>query len=367
MAEDRTLPAGSANVSGLAPWAQDYITNYLGKAQALGNMPMQVYQGPLTAGPSQLQNQAFSGIGSLTVPGSVSQAAQTAGDVAAAAGNLNYTPTAFSSTYQGPRDYTAQGGSFTEQGMAQKYMNPMLEQTLQPQLQALQRQADINRQMAGASAAKQGAFGGSRAGLMNAQTNADLMRQQQQTTGSAYQKAFEDAQSQFNAEQARKIQEAQFGSQQEAQKAQLAAQYGLSAQQAAEQSKQFGAQYGLQGLAQKLAASQAQGNLGLSELGARQNILNQMMQAGGTQRDISQQGISADYNEFLRQQRHPYEQLQFQREMIGGLPVGSVQNQPAQLSGVASLISALGGAGNLATSLNNPNIQNLFKGLGINF
>ena len=50
-----TLPAGSTNTQGLADWAAPYITNYLGQAQALAQTPYQTYQGPLTAGASNLQ------------------------------------------------------------------------------------------------------------------------------------------------------------------------------------------------------------------------------------------------------------------------------------------------------------------------
>lgn len=284
MAEN-TLPAGSSNISGIAPFAQPYVAEYLGKAQALGNMPYQVYQGPLTAGPSALQTQAFKGIGSLAAP------------------SANYTPVS---------------GSFTDTGVAQSYMNPYLDQALQPQLQAMQRQADIQRNMLGAQAAKSGAFGGARSGLQESQLNADLMRQQQQATGQAYQNAFQQAQQQYNTEQQRKIQEAQFG-----------------------------AGYGLQNLA------------------AQQNVLNQMAGFGGQQRDIEQQGIAADYNEFLKQQQYPYQQVQFLRDMISGLPIGTVQNQPAQLSGIAQLVSALGGIGGLANAAANPNIKSMFENLGL--
>jgi len=74
------LPTGSTNTQGLADWAAPYITNYLGKAQALSESPYQAYQGPLTAGESKLQTDAFTGLGSLTVPGSIGQAATTAGE-----------------------------------------------------------------------------------------------------------------------------------------------------------------------------------------------------------------------------------------------------------------------------------------------
>ena len=83
-----TLPTGSTNTQGLADWASPYITNYLGQAQALSQSPYQTYQGPLTAGASNLQNTAFQGLGSLTMPSSMSDAANTAGNIATKAQGL---------------------------------------------------------------------------------------------------------------------------------------------------------------------------------------------------------------------------------------------------------------------------------------
>ena len=68
-----TLPTGSTNTQGLADWAAPYITNYLGKAQALSETPYQTYQGPLTAGASNLQNKVFSGLAGLTFPSNLGQ------------------------------------------------------------------------------------------------------------------------------------------------------------------------------------------------------------------------------------------------------------------------------------------------------
>ena len=45
----------------LADWASPYVTSMLGKGQALSEMPFQAYTGPLTAGQSELQTQAFQG------------------------------------------------------------------------------------------------------------------------------------------------------------------------------------------------------------------------------------------------------------------------------------------------------------------
>lgn len=283
------LPAsGGTSMQGLADWAAPYVTSYLGKAQALGEMPYQTYQGPLTAGASELQSQAFQGIGGLTVPN------------------------------QG--QYTAVGGSFADQGVAQNYMNPYLQQALNPTLDEIRRQSQITGLGNAAKMTGAGAFGGSRQAILDAETQRNMLNAMAKTTGEGYATAYDKAMAQYNAEQARKIQEAQFGS-----------------------------EFGLKGL------------------GAQQNILNQMMQGGSTQRDIEQQGIAADLAEFQAQRDFPYKQVQFQRDMISGLPTASVTNTPAQLSGIAQLISSVGGIDKLLQASGQGNLGDLLKNLGFNF
>jgi hypothetical protein len=90
-----------------------------------------------------------------------------------------------------------------------------------------------------------GAFGGGRQAILDAETQRSLGTNLANITGQGYNTAYGNAMSQFNADQQRKMQEAQFGSNQGMTNAQLKAQYGLAGQQAGEQSKQFGSGFGL--------------------------------------------------------------------------------------------------------------------------
>jgi len=308
-----SLPAsGGTSTQGLAPWAANYITDYLGKAQALSNTPYQTYQGPLTAGPSDLQTKAFEGIGNLTVPN-----------------NGMYTPVGgtFASTGMGNVAGPAGAGGTGDgspvvmgsgQSVVQNYMNPFLQSVLDPQLAALRRQSQIDQNMLGAKYAGSGAFGGGRQAIGQAQANAELMRNLNETTGKGFYDAFDKAQQQFNTEQARKIQEAQFG-----------------------------ADFGLKGLA------------------AKQDLLKQMAGLGETQRGITSEGIAADKGEFEKQREYPYKQVQFLRDTISGLPAASVTNQPAQLSGIAQLLANLGGVDKLLGAFGQGSIADLFKSSGL--
>jgi len=65
--------AGTSTQSTLSEYAGPYVTDMLAKAQAISNQPYQTYQGPLTAGPSALQNQVFQGLGGLNFPSNLGQ------------------------------------------------------------------------------------------------------------------------------------------------------------------------------------------------------------------------------------------------------------------------------------------------------
>jgi hypothetical protein len=362
------LPAGGGtSTAGLADWSAPYITNYLGKAQALGEMPYQAYQGPLTAGASDLQTDAFKGIGALTVPGSISTAATTAGNVANSAGAMSYSPTSFTSGFNAPAGYKPVGGSFADSGIAGQYMNPYLQQALDPQMKELQRQADIQRVQDAGRLTQAGAFGGSRQAIMESEGRRNLLDKQSNVLGQGYATAYDKAMAQYNADQQRKIQEAQFGAQQGMTAAELSARYGMDAAKAAEQSKQFGSSFGLDALRQQLAGAQAQGQLGQSQAEQERALLNQQLTAGGVQRGITSEGIAADLAEFNAQRDFPFKQVQFQRDMIAGLPTGSVTNTPAQLSGIAQLIGATGGIDKLLKDTGQGSLGDLLRNLGINF
>jgi hypothetical protein len=158
--------------SALSNYVGPYVTEMLGRGQALASMPYQAYQGPLTAGQSDLQSKAFSGLAGLTIPTEQMGA---------------FTPT-----------------SFTEAGTAQKFMNPFLEAALQPQIDAARRQADIQRVRDAGRLTRAGAFGGSRQGVMEAEGNRALLDRIASITGTGYANAFDKAMQQFNVEENRR-------------------------------------------------------------------------------------------------------------------------------------------------------------------
>jgi hypothetical protein len=325
---DKNYSQGIAGVeSNLSNWAGPYVTNMLGQGQALANMPYQAYMGQLTAGQSPLQTQAFTAASDLTTPTSLTSAAQTAGDVASTAKNLPaYSTGTFGNQYTAPGAYSPTTSSF-DATQAQAYMNPYLQASLNPQLEEARRQSQITQTQNAGKMTQAGAFGGGRQAILDAENQRNLGTNLANITGQGYNTAYGNAMNQFNADQQRKMQEAQFGSQQGMANAQLGAQYGLAGQQATEQSRQYGAGYGLQGLQTGLQAAQAQGALGTQENQAGLNNLNAMLTAGGQQRGIESEGIAADKAQFEEARANPYKMVQYQQSLLQGLPLAAQSYQ----------------------------------------
>jgi hypothetical protein len=396
-----TLPTGSTNTQGLAPFAEPYITNYLAKAQALSEAPYQVYKGPLTAGESALQTQGFKGLAGLTVPSGIGDAANTAANIAQKAQNLNYSPTAFNNLYNAPAAYQPTTTDFLggvnrsglggtpntsdpnfagvgalppgmegnmsmapQQSIAQQYMNPYLQTSLDPQLAEAKRQAMIAQQTNAAKMTQGGAFGGGRSAILDAENQRNLGTKLADITGKGYDTAYKNAMDQFNADQARKMAESQYGYTQGMTSADKAAMYGMDAAKAAEQSKQFGATYANTNLNTALSAAQAQGALSDTQNKANIGNINAQLAGGNTQRGITAEGIAADKAEFEAQRQFPYQQVQFARDMISGLPTGSVTNTAPSMSGIGQFLSSLGGGTAAASALGYKNVGDLLTSLG---
>ena len=170
------IPHDTSRTSTLSPWVGDYVTNALGQGAALAQAPYQAYQGPLTAGASDLQQQAFAGASDIAMGG--------------------YTPGSFM-------------GSFGAE-QANQYMNPYIQASLDPQLKELKRQSDIARLDDACRLTKAGAFGGSRQAIMESEGRRNLLDKQQDLIGQGYRTAFDTGASRFAADQAAQERSRQF-------------------------------------------------------------------------------------------------------------------------------------------------------------
>lgn len=156
--------------SSLSNWVGPYVTDMLGKGQALSNEGYKSYDGPLVAGESDLQKTAFQGIAGLAIPTDQMGA---------------FTPKQFDAT------------------QAENYMNPYLSAALEPQIAEAQRQASIQNLQNRTAATKAGAFGGGRGALMESENQRNALQNIAGITGKGYSDAYDKAMNQFNVEQGR--------------------------------------------------------------------------------------------------------------------------------------------------------------------
>lgn len=290
-----TTPApGTSSQSTLSEYAGPYVTEMLGKAQAISEQPYAVYQGPMTAGESGLQNKVFQGLGNLNFPSQLGQTFSSTGAYTPPAMTPGaYAPGAIGTGAGAPMGggiaglggmgggtAGATGTTTPPLGMASQYMNPYLQSVLQPQLEELRRQSQINLQPGLTKMTQAGGYGGGRQAIMESEANRNLLQQQNQAIGTGYSNAYDKAMGQFNVEQ-----------------------------------------------------------------GQAKTLADIMSQAGGQQRGIEQEGITADYNEFLAQRDYPQKMLQFQQSMLQGLPISTVSTSPASQTGLGSLQSTVGTLG----------------------
>lgn len=388
---------GGTQIQELPEWARPYAKSALEKGAALSEKPYQAYNAPRIAGFSPMQLQAQQAAAGMTPSAATGAGIDVAAEAAMRGLGAQYQPGQFQNQFQAPEAYQAgrfgarpvramgleqyqmgpaqQVGtdSFVQPGAAESYMSPYMQNVVDVQQREARRASDIARQGQQAQAVGQGAFGGSRQGLVEAERQRNLATQLGDIQATGQQAAFQNAQQQFNAEQARRLQaqqanqqagltvggqnlaallgvqnlgaqqglqaqqlnqqaaleaqrlgeqSRQFGAGQGLQAASLGAQYGQAAQQLGEQSRQYGAGYGLQGLQTALTGAGQLGSLGGQQFGQGMDINKLQSAYGGQQQALRQQGLSQAYEDFQNQQNYPYKQLGFFSDLIRGLPVG---------------------------------------------
>ena len=264
----------------------------------------------------------------------------------------------------------------------QRFMSPYQQNVIDIQKREARRQSDITGEQIGSQAAQAGGLGGYREAILQAERERNLGQQLGDIQARGSQQAYQQAVQQLGAERAAELQAAQFGLQQFGlgeqaaqrqeqlsqqafafgeQAKQQAAKLGLTAQQqeeaarqaqekfrqtgfqADQQALQAQGQQALAGFQAQEAARQAQERFGqsaydlsqrygqsaaqqLAGLGqARQADVQQRIAAltgiGSQQRALRQAGLDLGYEDFLRQQQYPQQQLGFYSNILRGVPV----------------------------------------------
>ena len=251
-------------------YARPYVERMLGKAEAFSETPYQTYGGQRTAEFAPMQQQAFQSAANLGPAQQLGIGTQMAGLAGLRGLNTSYTPTSFQNQYQAPRQFTPSTfggtsvnapnlqqfqmgpaervsgaaysapemqaaqtgfnpylqqfqmgpaervgiGSFRQPGTAEEYMSPYQQAVTDIEKREATRQSNMLGQQLQGQAVQQGAFGGSRSALVEAERQRNLGQQlgDIQTRGS--QSAFQQAREQFNAENLQAGLQAQLANQQ---------------------------------------------------------------------------------------------------------------------------------------------------------
>ena len=268
-------------------YAKPYVERMLGKAEATINQPYQAYGGERIAGFTPMQQQAQQSMANL-------QPAQQLGTATQMAGIAGLGSLGAGQQYQ---------QMATNPYAMQAYMSPYVENALAPQMREAARQSDIMGQQNQARAVQQGAFGGSRSAIVEAERQRNLGQQQADIYGRGMQSAFEQAR----------------------------------------QAQQFGADLGLRGFGQAGQMAGTLGQLGQTQFGQQKDVIQGQASMGQQQQALEQQRLQQQYQDFLNQRAYPQQQLAYMSDMLRGLPLS--QSTQAMYQAPPSMVSQLGGLG----------------------
>lgn len=281
-------PATSMSQTTIPEYAQPYVERMLGKAEAFTSAPYQAYGGERIADFSPMQLQAQQATANLQPSQQLGIGTQMAG-----IGGLN--------AMNAGQNYQRMA---TDPNAVNAYMSPYMQNALAPQMQEAIRQSDIMGQKNASQAAMQGAFGGSRQGVVEAERQRNLGQNLANIYGTGMQNAFQQAQ----------------------------------------QAQQFGSTLGLQGSQAATQAAQALGQLGQTQFGQQKDIINAQSNMGAQQQALQQQKLQQQYQDFLNQKAYPQQNLAFMSDILRGAPLGqqTQQQYTAQQPSTASQVAGLG-------------------------
>ena len=289
-----------SETSNIPEYARPYVERMLGatekqvykfgpKGQITGFKPSKPFEGETVAGFTPMQSRAMQGIGNYQLPGQTEAATGLTG-----MGTL--------ASMGAGQQYAQQA---TNPYATQAYMSPYMEGALQPQMREAARQSAIQGQQNQAQAVQQGAFGGSRSAIVEAERQRNLAQQQQDIYGKGLQSAFEQAR----------------------------------------QAQQFGAELGLKGYGQGMQGAEQIGKLGQQQFGQEMGLLGQQMEVGGKQQAYEQARLNQIIQDYATAQQYPFIQLGTLSNMLRGLPMQAsttqmYQAQPPMLQQAVGLAGA---------------------------
>ena len=307
----------TVNQSNLPEYAEPFFTRLLERTEEESNAPYQAYLGQRLAG---FGSDTEAGFGAIRDQAQSGDPASFGAAESALTGIAGQDPLA----QQGQFGDTA---NFTDQGVAQQYMNPYISNVLDNQSQRLDQRFDEQRLGREAQAVQQGAFSNSRRGVQEGIAERERNLQQNEIEAQAYAQAYESGANIFGQDRAADLQNRALNTEVFAGNQQRGIEQNRNQIAAAEQLRQ-------QGIAgDELAFGRAKSLAGV----------------GGAYDTQAQQGLDIGYNDFVNQRDYPRNQLNFYSGILRGVPVSPQQETttyeapPSQLSQLLGL--GVGGLG----------------------
>ena len=287
----------STSTQTMDPWLKGILSGNVNRAQNIANQPFEAYTGQGYAPLSQNQRFAMQGAQDLNKAG----APAIDMGINAAGGLLGYNP------------QQVGGQNFTN--MLGAYQNPYTEQVVDSSLRDIERSRGmaIGDNQDRAIAAK--AFGGSRQGVADANTNEAFGRIAADTASGLRSQGFNTA-------------------------AQMAQQAGMANQQA-----------DLSGAGVRSNAAGLLGSLGQQQFANGLGYVNALTQTGAIEQQAQQGQNQFDYNEFLRRQQYPFLGQDTINKSLGLLPQGQTVTTQGPNNSGANAVNGLLGIGQTAAAL----------------
>ena len=325
----------------LPAYAEPYFRQGLERSVYESARPYEAFPGQRLADFSSQERAAMQGMEGMARAGSPSQFL----DASNISRNIGYqgsgmgmdianqfNPEPIQSQFQTPDfgpGFTA--GTVADTETIQRYTNPYQQMVTDIEKREASRQSDIMGSQIGQRAAQTGGMGGYREAIMQAERERNLGQQlgDIQTRGS--QAGFQQAQKAFELDRDARFRAGQLGLQ-----TGQAADTSFLAQDAARlgadrfnvEAQRQRSELGLRGLqgdqagtSQRLDAARVLGGFGQQQQDMDYTRLKNLQASGEIQRQLDQQGMSMGYQDFLRQQAFPREQLGFFNNMLRGLPI----------------------------------------------
>ena len=340
------------------------------------------------------QAQQYGQTGAMMGARSAGQANQLGGNVAGQAMGTSQQALGYGNL--GTQQGLSYGQNAQDPNAIANYMNPYLQNVLNPQEQALEQMQGQQAAQQNAQATQSGAFGGSRQGLQQVAQNAANQQQMNSLIGTGYNNAFNSANQNMQTAATLGMQGAQTGLQgvQGAQSGLNTALGGGNLQIAGTQQGIAGQQLGLSGLGQanNLYNTGIQGaqtgitgvnsaqnaytgmgnqgqnlaNIGTQQLNAQQNIAGLQNAYGAQQQQQNQNMLNQGMANYATMQQYPMQQLGQLESLYTGAPQNiTTQNYtaaPSMISQAAGLATAGAGAAGVYNKLTGTPGANNAKG-----